>query len=357
MPDTRRLLDWYDAHRRDLPWRARAGSRPDPYRVWLSEIMLQQTTVATVSDYFDKFIDRWPDVHALAAAPLEAVLTEWAGLGYYARARNLHQCAQIVSAELGGQFPANPQALQTLPGIGPYTAAAVAAIAFDMAAPVLDGNIERVSARLFAVTEPLPGARKTLRPLAGQLIDNGRPGDTAQALMDLGAAICTPRAPRCGDCPLSEGCAAHRQSIAESLPRKPARKQTPTRRAATFWLERPRDGAVYFETRPAKGLLGGMLGLPCSPWESSSRNGKPPPTARAAARHAPARGPWQAVPGEVTHIFTHFRLQLTVYQCRTDTGLPDGGQWIVPADFPRHPLPTLMRKIAAHVLTPEVDPQ
>ena len=226
-----------------------------------------------------------------------------------------------------------------------------------MAAPVLDGNIERVSARLFAVTEPLPGARKTLRPLAGQLIDNGRPRDTAQALMDLGAAICTPRAPRCGDCPLSEGCAAHRQSIAESLPRKPARKQTPTRRAATFWLERPRDGAVYFETRPAKGLLGGMLGLPCSPWESSSRNGKPPPTARAAARHAPARGPWQAVPGEVTHIFTHFRLQLTVYQCRTDTGLPDGGQWIVPADFPRHPLPTLMRKIAAHVLTPEVDPQ
>lgn len=356
MPDTRRLLDWYDTHRRDLPWRTHGGSAPDPYRVWLSEIMLQQTTVATVSGYFDRFIDRWPDVHALAAAPLEAVLTEWAGLGYYARARNLHKCAQIVSAELGGQFPAHPQALQALPGIGPYTAAAVAAIAFDIAAPVLDGNIERVAARLFAVTEALPGARKTLRPLAGALIDNGRPGDTAQALMDLGAMICTPRAPRCGDCPLADDCAAHRQAIANSLPRKPARKQTPTRHAAAFWLERASDGAVYFETRPAKGLLGGMLGLPCSPWESSSRNGKPPDPL-AVERHAPAQGPWQAVPGELSHVFTHFRLQLSIYKCRTGSGLPDRGQWIAPADFPCHPLPTLMHKIAAHVLPPEGNPQ
>ncbi len=356
MPDMRKLLDWYDAHRRDLPWRVNGGETPDPYRVWLSEIMLQQTTVTTVRDYFDRFLSRWPTVHALAAAPLEAVLTEWAGLGYYARARNLHKCARIVSTELNGRFPATPKALQTLPGIGPYTAAAVAAIAFDRPAPVLDGNIERVSARLFAIGEPLPQARKILRPLAGQLIDNRRPGDTAQALMDLGAMICIPRTPRCGDCPLADDCAAHNQAIAGSLPRRPARKQTPTRRAAAFWLERAHDGAVYFETRPAKGLLGGMLGLPCSPWENSSRNGKPDDP-EAVSHHAPVRGTWQKVPGEVSHIFTHFRLRLTVYRCRLETGLPDTGHWIVPAAFPQRPLPTLMRKIAAHVLNPEHDPQ
>src|SRR5438876_5375270 len=267
-PDSAVLLAWYDRHRRNLPWRAPPGMPPDPYRVWLSEIMLQQTTVATVGPYFDRFVARWPDVSALAGATLDEVLPHWQGLGYYARARNLHACARAVADRHGGQFPGEPAALRALPGIGGYTAAAIAAIAFDHRAAAIDGNVERVVTRLFAVCQPLPAAKPRLRELAAALVPETRAGDFAQALMDLGATICTPRRPRCVLCPWRACCAAAASGLADDLPARVEKPERPLRYGVAFWLTRP-DGAVLLRRRPEKGLLGGMIEIPSTPWRAA----------------------------------------------------------------------------------------
>jgi A/G-specific adenine glycosylase len=298
------LLRWYDRNHRNLPWRvgpadAAAGLRADPYRVWLSEVMLQQTTVAAVQAYFRSFTTRWPTVSALAAAPLDDVLAAWAGLGYYARARNLHACAVAVAELHGGRFPDTEAGLRALPGIGAYTAAAIAAIAFDRPAVVLDGNIERVMARLFAETDPLPAVKERLRARAASVTPDARPGDHAQALMDLGATICTPRRPACALCPLRPGCAGHAAGIAETLPRKTPKPVKPIR-LGLAWIARDRAGCVLVTRRPAQGLLGGMLALPTTDWAEVAAPAPPPFAAD-----------WQ-VAGEVRHTFTHFHLRLAL---------------------------------------------
>lgn len=334
-----RLLGWYDRNRRSLPWRASSGEIPDPYLVWLSEIMLQQTGTATVAPYYQRFTARWPTVHALANAGLDEVLTEWAGLGYYARARNLHACARIISTEMNGEFPRDLPGLQKLPGIGPYTAAAITAIAFNRPAPVLDGNIERVLARLYAITTPLPAARPALRALAASLIDGKRPGDLAQAMMDLGAEICAPRAPDCAHCPWRAHCAAHALDIAQTLPAKQRKPALPKRSGAVFWLTR-KDGAVLLRRRPLPGLLGGMMEFPGTPWRHQ---------AASIAGFAPAKCDWRALPGQVRHVFTHFKLELTVYVGAHKRGKTGDGIWARPEALHTYALPTLMRKVAAHV--------
>jgi A/G-specific adenine glycosylase len=340
-PDAGALLAWYDRHRRDLPWRAPPGRRADPYRVWLSEIMLQQTTVATVGPYFDRFVARFPDLHALAAAPLDAVLHLWQGLGYYARARNLHACARAVVARNGGEFPDDPAALRALPGIGDYTAAAIAAIAFDQPLAAVDGNAERVVARLFAERTPLPAAKPRLRALAAALVPGARAGDFAQALMDLGATICTPRRPRCILCPWRQDCAAAASGIAEELPALAEKPERPLRYGVVFWLTRP-DGAVLLRRRPEKGLLGGMIELQSTPWRAE------PWSEPAAIAEAPAAASWTALPGTVTHGFTHFRLELALLAGITTEPVP--GIWAKPAEFKDYAFPTLTKKLVNHVL-------
>ena len=321
------LLTWYDRHARALPWRSPPGAPPaDPYRVWLSEVMLQQTTVAAVKGYFDRFTTRWPTVEALAAAPEGEVMAEWAGLGYYARARNLVACARAVAAA-GGRFPADRAGLAALPGIGTYTSAAIAAIAFDRPETVVDGNVERVVARLYAVETPLPAAKPQLTRLAEGLTPRARPGDFAQAMMDLGATICTPRSPACGICPIIPHCEARAQGIAADLPRKAPKKAKPQRRG-TVWIGLTED-AVLVETRPEKGLLGGTLAFPSTGWDGSDL---PPP--------APAD--WQDL-GLVRHVFTHFALHLTVATARL-TASPQRGNLVPLGRFDPRALPGLMRK-------------
>jgi len=343
------VLEWYGRHSRRLPWRAAAGETPDPYRVWLSEIMLQQTTVAAVAPYFREFLRRWPGVHALAAAPLEEVLAAWAGLGYYARARNLHACARALCERHGGWFPDGEAELRRLPGIGPYTAAAVAAIAFDRRAVVVDGNVERVVARFFAVTEPLPGAKGRLRELAEALLPQaevrGFPyGDFAQAMMDLGATVCVPARPRCGLCPLADQCRGRALGAAPDLPRRAAKATRPLRHGAVFWLSRG-DGAVLLRRRPPRGLLGGMLGLPGTDWRAEAF------TEQEVAAMAPADLAWTVLPGTVRHTFTHFHLELAVWAARL-TGMGEGidGRWAAEQDLAAVGLPSVMRKAARHAL-------
>jgi len=332
------LLDWYDRHARDLPWRVgpvarAAGVLPDPYAVWLSEVMLQQTTVAAVRDYFHRFTSRWPNVMALAAAEDADVMGEWAGLGYYARARNLLKCARVVAADHGGHFPDTRDALLTLPGIGPYTAAAIAAIAFDRAETVVDGNVERVMARLFAVETPLPSAKPDLTALAARLTPKARPGDHAQAVMDLGATICTPKNPACGICPLVSACAARAAGIAADLPRKQPKKAKPTRFGIAY-LGRRADGAWLLERRPDKGLLGGMLGWPGTDWAETEPVEAPP---------APAD--WQPLGAEVRHTFTHFHLRLALRVANLPGDcIPARGRFLDRTDFRPSDLPTVMRK-------------
>ena len=332
------LLDWYDRHARSLPWRVspqdrRAGTLPDPYAVWLSEVMLQQTTVAAVKDYFHRFSSRWPTVAALAGAEDAAVMGEWAGLGYYARARNLLKCARVVTADHGGRFPDTVEGLLTLPGIGPYTAGAIAAIAFDRPAPVMDGNVERVMARLFAVETPLPGAKPELRARTAALTPQARAGDHAQAAMDLGATICTPRNPACGICPLCDACRARRLGIAADLPRKAPKAAKPTRHGIAY-LARRCDGAWLLETRPEKGLLGGMLGWPGSDWTESAPQETPPVTAD-----------WHDPGLEVRHTFTHFHLRLALRLAKVhDATTPQRGAFIPREAFRPASLPTVMRK-------------
>lgn len=341
------LLDWYDAHARRLPWRVspedrRRGERPDPYRVWLSEIMLQQTTVATVSSRFQQFLARWPCVADLAAAPVEDVLGEWAGLGYYARARNLHACAAAIMREHNGALPQTEAALRTLPGVGPYTAAAIAAIAFDARAIVIDGNVERVSARFFAIDAPKREAYARMRDLLPGVWPVERPGDFAQALMDLGATVCTPQNPRCEICPLAESCEARRLGLVLALPRRAAKPEKPQRigHALAIFDE---TGRILVERRPAKGLLGGMLGLPGTAWTEQS-----PPAPHGRWRRA----------GEVRHIFTHFRLTLTVWVgAAREIASPPAGAFLSPSQVEA---PTVMRKAidlacAVHAATSAAD--
>ncbi|QBY01822.1 A/G-specific adenine glycosylase [Rhodophyticola sp. CCM32] len=329
------LLDWYDIHARNLPWREPPGAaiQPDPYRVWLSEVMLQQTTVAAVKSYFERFTMLWPGVTDLAAAEDAHVMGEWAGLGYYARARNLLKCARVVAHDLNGRFPDSEEALLLLPGIGPYTAAAIASIAFDRPATVMDGNVERVMARLFAVETPLPAAKPKLKALAGRLTPRVRPGDYAQAVMDLGATICTPRNPACGLCPLRDPCQARAQGIAADLPKKTPRKPKPTRQGIVY-LARRDDGAWLLETRPDKGLLGGMLGWPGSDWAETAPQETPPMEAR-----------WHDPGAEVRHTFTHFHLRLSLRLAHVpQDARPERGQFLPLARFRPSDLPTVMRK-------------
>jgi len=299
------LLAWYDAHRRALPWRAAAGGRSDPYRVWLSEVMLQQTTVPHATPYFLAFTRRWPTVGHLAAAPDAEVMAAWAGLGYYARARNLLACARAVAADHGGVFPDTEEALRALPGVGAYTAAAVAAIAFDRQANVVDGNVERVAARLFAVEDPMPGSKPALKALAGGLVTADRPGDWAQALMDLGATVCRPKSPLCERCPVSGACVAFARGDAESFPRKTKKADRPRRYGVAYVLTR--GGEVALVRRPPRGLLGGMLGLPTSDWRAT------PWADDEAVAVAPVVGAWRDA-GEIEHVFTHFALTLRVFR-------------------------------------------
>ncbi|WP_439527005.1 A/G-specific adenine glycosylase [Roseovarius mucosus] len=332
------LLAWYDTHARDLPWRispaARAaGAHPDPYRIWLSEVMLQQTTVAAVKSYFLRFTTLWPTVADLAAAEDAQVMGEWAGLGYYARARNLLKCARVVVRDHGGRFPDTLDGLRALPGIGPYTAAAIAAIAHDQPHVVVDGNVERVMARLYDIHTPLPTAKRALTEAAARLTPRLRPGDYAQAVMDLGATICTPKSPACGLCPWRAPCAARAAGTAQHLPRKLPKTPKPVRHGHAY-VARRADGAWLLERRPDSGLLGGMLGWPGSDWGES-----PLPTPPIAAD-------WQQLEAEARHTFTHFHLRLTVHVAFVPDGVPpERGMFLSDAAFRPTELPTLMRKV------------
>lgn len=327
------LLRWYAVDKRRLPWRAEAGERPDPYRVWLSEVMLQQTNVATVRPYFERFLDKWPSVEALAAADETEIMAAWAGLGYYARARNLVACARRVAGEHGGRFPDTEGELLKLPGIGRYTAAAIAAIAFGRRAVVVDGNVERVVSRLFAVKQPLPAARPVLHALADRITPAQAAGDFAQAMMDLGATICTPRSPSCGRCPLADPCAARREGDPQIYPLKAAKAARPHRQGNAYWLEH--DGHVLLVRRPAKGLLGGMLALPSGHWGEVAPPGE----------GAPVAASWDEV-GAVDHVFTHFSLTLRLFGASAGERSEDGIWWPVDA-LEEAGLPTVFAKAAA----------
>ena len=350
-PEAADLLAWYDRHRRVLPWRARHGEMPDPYRVWLSEIMLQQTMVKTVAPYYAKFLARWPTVEALAAASLDDVLRTWAGLGYYARARNLHACAKAVVERNGGIFPADLEALRTLPGVGDYTAAAVAAICFDAPAVPVDGNVERVVTRLFAIEDELPAAKPEIKRLAASLLPPRRSGDFAQALMDLGATICSPKRPACALCPWIESCFAFERGDQETFPRKAPKREGKSRRGAAFVVVRA-DGRVLLRTRPDKGLLGAMTEVPGSAWSHDFDIGQ---ALRSAPRFKGAK--WRRLSGVVRHVFTHFPLELTVFtsQVARATPAPKGARWVKIDDLPGEALPNVMRKVLAHALDREPD--
>jgi A/G-specific adenine glycosylase len=338
------LLAWYDVHRRVLPWRAPAGRHADPYHVWLSEIMLQQTTVQAVAGYYRKFLTRWPTVAALAAAPLDDVLAAWAGLGYYARARNLHKCAVEVAQHRGGKFPDTAAELKALPGIGAYTAGAIAAIAFDRREAAMDANAERVVARYFAMDEPFPRGKIRLRQLGHDWVPDKRAGDFAQALMDLGSAICTVKRPACGTCPIAKGCAARAKGIAETLPVKAPQMERPLKRGAAFVAVR--DGAVLLVKRPEKGLLASMLEPPLGPWTEKF------PKGAAALSQAPFPADWKKLPGVVRHGFTHFELEIEVWTAPLDGRVKPGhdGKWVPIERLGEVALPTVMRKIIAHAL-------
>jgi A/G-specific adenine glycosylase len=328
-----KLLVWYDANARALPWRMRPGVKADPYKIWLSEIMLQQTTVAAVKDYFIKFIRLWPSVFDLAAAETEDVMKAWAGLGYYARARNLHACAKVVAAA-GGVFPETIDELQKLPGIGPYTAGAIAAIAFDVPVAAVDGNVDRVVSRYYAIEEPLPASKPRIRKLAQALVPQKRAGDFAQAIMDLGATICTPKSPSCLICPWTDDCAGRTKGIAAALPLKAAKQKVPTRYGHVYWIENTK-GDVLVRTRVAKGLLGGMTEFPSSDWVDGKR----------IKFEAPFEAEWKKSVGLVEHTFTHFHLELIVWKAVVAKPVLDG-RFVKKKVLATEALPSLMRKVA-----------
>ena len=333
------LLAWYDRDRRDLPWRAAPGEPADPYKVWLSEIMLQQTTVAAVKPYFLGFLTRWPNVGLLAQARGEEVMRAWSGLGYYSRARNLHACAKIVAGSLEGKFPDTEAGLRCLPGIGPYTAAAVAAIAFGRPVAAIDGNAERVLSRLYGISTPLPAARSEIRAEAAVMVPVERPGDFAQAMMDLGAVICSPKHPSCVICPLRKFCRGHASGCPESLPRKTPRRERPVRRGAAFFVRR-RDGAVLVRTRPPQGLLGGMTEIPGTRWETVF-------DAALAARQAPVDASYRKLDRQVAHSFSHFHLRLDIYVADVASGrrAPPGHRFVPERRLDQEAFPSVMRKI------------
>ncbi|WP_085907342.1 A/G-specific adenine glycosylase [Kiloniella majae] len=346
------LLPWYDRHARELPWRLSPRQKrdnpevlfADPYRVWLSEIMLQQTTVATVKGYYEKFLTSWPTVQDLAREELDNVLSAWAGLGYYARARNLHKCAKVVAEELDGVFPNTEVELLKLPGVGPYTAAAIAAIAFDRPAAVVDGNVERVIARYYALEDPLPAVKPEMKKCAQQQTPNERAGDYAQAMMDLGATICTPRSPGCVICPIQAACLARKSGIAEALPKKAPKKEKPTRRAYAYLLLSEEKGALL-RRRPEKGLLGGMIEVPTGDWIERGDAERNPEFDQLAQ--------WTKLDGIVKHTFTHFHFEITVLTAKLSQNLNDvaeavQGKWAHKSDFAALALPTVMKKILRH---------
>jgi A/G-specific adenine glycosylase len=338
------LLSWYDRCRRTLPWRARPGEAPDPYRVWLSEIMLQQTTVAAVKPFYERFLGRFPSVARLAEAPVEEVMQAWAGLGYYSRARNLHACAKAVVTEHRGRFPDSEEGLRRLPGIGAYTAAAVAAIAFGRAVAAVDGNVERVASRLFMIEAPLPAAKASIHAAIEALVPVDRPGDFAQALMDVGATICTPKRPACGLCPWMLPCRARAAGLQASLPRKAPKVEGALRRGAAFVALRA-DDSVLLRTRPSKGLLGGMAEPPTSAWALDYDPAK-------AILDAPLEARWQQLPGTVKHVFTHFPLELTVLVAKlhATAEAPEGMRWTPRRALADEALPGVMRKVLAAAL-------
>ena len=351
-PHSATLLTWYDRHRRKLPWRVPPGEAADPYRVWLSEIMLQQTTVKTVAPYFAKFLARWNDVHKLAAAPLSEVLSAWAGLGYYARARNLHACARVVVERYGGKFPETEEALLELPGVGPYNVAAIAAIAYGAPATPVDGNIERVVARLHAVSAPLPQAKPELQRLARGLTPRRRAGDFAQAMMDLGATICTPKRPACALCPWMRSCAGYQSGNPTLFPQRARKREGLLRRGAAFVALRD-DGFILVRTRPEKGLLGGMTEVPTSDWSADfdeARASDSAPRFFSPSRSRPCE--WRRVATPVRHVFTHFPLELSVFWGRVAAQVPApvGTRWIPIAHIAEEAFPSLMRKVIAHAI-------
>ena len=338
IPSSDDLLAWYDHHARVMPWRIppkdqKEGRKADPYRIWMSEIMLQQTTVTAVKGYFERFMARWPSVQALAEAKDEDVMGEWAGLGYYARARNLLKCARLVTTEMDAQFPSNYEDLISLPGIGPYTASAIAAIAYDIPTTVVDGNVERVMSRLFNIDTPLPLSKNELTQKAHILTPKQRPGDYAQAVMDLGATICTATRPACGLCPWTDNCAARKSGTASELPKKLPKKQKPTRYGFVYFVQRE-DLALLLERRPNKGLLGGMLGWPGSDWSD------------APEEDAPIYAEWQPIKSQVLHTFTHFHLKLSIMKASVRLGcVPIRGEFVAKSKFKPSELPTVMRKV------------
>ena len=350
-----KLLEWYDRHHRILPWRVtpvehKQGVRPDPYRIWLSEVMLQQTTVEAVKAYFLKFTSLWPDVQALADATEDDVLRGWAGLGYYSRARNLKKCADMVASQHKGQFPASVEGLKQLPGIGDYTSAAIAAIAFDIPAAVVDGNVERVVSRLFAIKTMMPQAKTEIRKFTEQLTPQTRPGDFAQAMMDLGATICTPKNPACILCPLNDNCAALLEGEPELYPVKAPKKARPVRYGAAFIILSP-QGDVYLRKRPDKGLLAGMSEVPNSEWIAADEATSPEHIARLTNTDpAPIAANWQPS-GTITHIFTHFELRLSVYKTDVSTMPPsNNGWWVAQDNLEKEALPTVMKKAISAAL-------
>jgi A/G-specific adenine glycosylase len=336
-------LAWYDGHRRELPWRAPPGALPDPYLVWLSEIMLQQTTVAAVKPYFAVFLARWPSVQRLARADIGEVMQEWAGLGYYSRARHLHACAKIVAEEFGGEFPRTEAALLQLPGIGPYTAAAIAAIAFGEPAAAVDGNIARVVARLFAIGTPLPAAKARIKARASQLVPSDRPGDFTQGLMDLGATLCSPKNPSCNSCPLQSFCLAHASGDPAALPCKAPRRKKPVRHGAVFYIRRA-DDAVLVRTRPPSGLLGGMTELPGTGWELKFDASK-------AAKHAPVEAIYRKLDHAISHSFTHFALRLEIFMAEVPARqcAPENCRFVPRQGLAKEAFPSVMRKVLAAV--------
>jgi A/G-specific adenine glycosylase len=343
------LLGWYDTHKRVMPWRAKDGQRPDPYHVWLSEVMLQQTTVAAVHDYFLKFIARWPDVKALAAADMGEVMQAWAGLGYYTRARNLYKCAQILAADYDGQFPEDEKELQKLPGIGPYTAAAIAAIAFDRPSVAVDGNVERVGARLFEITTPFPEAKPFVHDKVRALYHGiQRPGDFVQAMMELGATICRPKSPQCLLCPVRRHCHAFAHASAEDLPKKQRKKARPHKYGYVYIIQ-SQEGNYLLETRPQNGLLGGMPGLPHSGFDYDVNACTAPPFINNGQAEAEMLGENHFI----MHSFTHFDLTLFVcagmaYNNKTPG---DGYYWVEPAHFTDEGLPRLFQKVVQYYLS------
>ncbi|MBO9655337.1 MAG: A/G-specific adenine glycosylase [Agrobacterium tumefaciens] len=353
-PTAEQLLAWYDRHHRELPWRtspsmAAQGKRADPYHVWLSEVMLQQTTVQAVKPYFLKFLAAWPRVSDLAAAPVEDVMAAWAGLGYYARARNLKKCAEAVAREHGGTFPDSEEGLKELPGIGDYTAAAVAAIAFNRRAAVMDGNVERVISRLFSIDAPLPGSKPAMKAKVAELTPSDRPGDFAQAMMDLGATICTPKRPACALCPFNGACLALAHDEPERFPVKAAKKTKPVRLGAAFVAVNT-EGEILLRRRIESGLLGGMTEVPTTAWTARMDGG-------TDASHAPFAAGWQAA-GVIVHVFTHFELRLTVYRAQVPDSLqtgPDDGWWEPVTNLDAQALPTLMKKVIAEAIPSAFD--